>query len=528
MKKPVLLAVIPVVTRFKKTVTLRRLSYLPACSIIAAVCLFSGTAQAAQTNSMTLTINASDPGPAIPSDFIGASVSSWNIDDDQGYTKYFQTSNTQIVNLFQQIGIKHLRTIMGNATNTDLDPSDSEIDAFFDFAAAVGVQKVIWSLHLFNAEVATNWANNEAIAQHIWTTTTTNGTVEKDMLDSFAFDNEPDWLGYICCTDPNITSYGEPSDTGGYRGMWSLWQQDIAGLAPGAQFSGPDTGSKWPCPGEVDTAVTNVPFTLQFSRDESSVIAFASQHLYAGGSAGTQDALELAETCLSSNMITTNYTIIQNNIVSNSPVLYRFTECSAFDDSGNTNNQIFATALWGLDCFNWFARHGWLGVDPFTRCAQYNSPIYLDDGNYIAEPYAYAMKAFNLGSDGNVIYTSKFLISNPGNINVTAYGVVNSTDLYVTIVNKTFNTVGSRAAQVSIPAPAGFTVQHAQYIVLSGGPTAGSSGNATMFGACLGGAEIPNDGSDWAGTWTNLSVTNGGTSLLVQPTTAVVIDLQDY
>ena len=42
----------------------------------------------------------------------------------------------------------------------------------------------------------------------------------------------------------------------------------------------------------------------------------------------------------------------------------------------------------------------------------------------------------------------------------------------------------------------------------------------------MGGAEIPNDGSAWAGTWTNLAVTGGGVSLSVLPTTAVVLDLQ--
>jgi hypothetical protein len=125
-----------------------------------------------------------------------------------------------------------------------------------------------------------------------------------------------------------------------------------------------------------------------------------------------------------------------------------------------------------------------------------------------------------------VIPMSNLLLDNPGHINLTAYGVVNSTDLYVTLINKTFDSVGSRTANVTIPAPRGFRVQNARYIVLSGGVTAGFSGDATMNGACLGGAEIPNDGAWWAGTWTRIPVSGGGVSLSVLPTTAVIVDLQ--
>ncbi len=477
---------------------------------------------------MTLTIDASKPGYAIPSNFVGISVSSWSIDDDNGYTKCFTTANTQMVSLFKQIGIKHLRTIMDEAEPGDPDPSDSEIDAFFEFAAASGVNKIIWSLHLYNAEVTTNWSNNKAIAAHIWSTTTTNGTVESNLLDSFAFDNEPDWLRVICCEDPNIKGYYTPAATGGYLGEWSGWQQTIAAIAPGAKFSGPDTGSKWPCPGEINTSVSGVPFTLRLATDESQVISTATQHFYGQTGISNYTALQLAEACLSSDWLTTNYAIINTNIVGGLTMPYRFTECSAFDNEVNPGNQCFATALWAVDFYHWWAQHGCAGVNPFTRTAQYNAPIYFDGTNYIAEAYAYGMKAFSLGSGGNVINPDQFVIGNPDDINVTAYGVVNSNDLYVTIVNKTFNTVGAHLANVTIPAPAGFTVQNARYVVLSGGSTPGSTGDATQDGACLGGAEIPNDGSSWAGTWSPLTISGGGVSLSVQPTTAVIIDLQNY
>jgi hypothetical protein len=497
-------------------------------SVFFAVCLLPVATSVAQTNSITLTIDASDPGTAIPSNFVGISVSSFSIDGDSSYTKFLTTADAQVVNLFKQIGIKHVRTIMGPAQSSYPDPSNSQIDSFFDFAAAAGVNKIIWSLHLYDAEVVTNWANNRAVASHIWATTTAAGTVESNLLESFAFDNEPDWLRVICCVDPAITGYSTPATNGGYSGTWSNWQQTIAALAPGAKFSGPDTGSKWPCPGEIDTGINGVPFTLRFATDHASNLFMANQHFYGQTGISNFTTLQLAEACLSSNWLTTNYTLINSDIVGSLAMPYRFTECSAFDNETNAGNQCFAIALWAVDFFHWWARHGCAGVDPFTRTAQYNAPIYFDGANYVPVAYAYGMKAFSLGSSGNVIYTSKFLVNNPSNINVTAYGVVNSNDLYVTIVNKTFNNVGSQTANVTIPAPAGFTVQNARYIVLSGGPTLGSTGNATQNGACLGGAEIPNDGSSWAGAWTNLPVSGGGVNLAVLPTTAVIIDLQNY
>ena len=499
--------------------------------LLATICagvLAGASALAAPTNSITLTIDASNPGVAINTNFLGLSVSSFSIDDDEGYTKFLTTAKTQVVNLFKQIGIKHIRTIMDKADPSEPDPSNSDIDAFFDFAAAAGVNKIIWSLHLYDAEVTTNWSNNKAVAAHIWSTTTAAGTVESNLLESFAFDNEPDWLRVICCADPGITGYYTPATNGGYIGWWKTLQQGIAAIAPGAKFSGPDTGSKWPCPGEINTSISSVPFTLRFATDASNYISMANQHFYGETGISNFTVLQLAEACLSSNWLTTNYNVINSSIAGSLNVPYRFTECSAFDNETNSGNHCFAIALWAVDFFHWWAQHGCAGVDPFTRTVQYNAPIYYDGTNYNAIAYAYGMKAFGLGSSGNVIYPSKFLVNNPSNINVTAYGVVNSNHLYVTVVNKTFNEVGTQVANVSIPAPNAFKVQSARYIVLSGGPTPGSIGNATQTGACLGGAEIPNDGSSWSGTWTNLAVTNGGVTLAVQPTTAVIIDLQNY
>src|SRR5215469_15901643 len=92
----------------------------------------------AQTCPITLSIDASSPGYTIPANFVGLSVSSQSIDGDSGYKRCFTTANTQMVHLFKEIGVKHLRTIMGKADPKNPDPSNEQVDTFFDFAAAAG------------------------------------------------------------------------------------------------------------------------------------------------------------------------------------------------------------------------------------------------------------------------------------------------------------------------------------------------------------------------------------------------------
>lgn len=481
-------------------------------------------AAGASPSPITLRIDATHPGLVVPADFLGLSISSASIDGDHGYTRCFTTANRQTVHLLREIGVKHLRTIMGRAEPKAPDPTGPQIDAFFDFAAASGVNKIIWSMHLYNSGKTAAWSDNRAVATHIWHSTTAAGTVERGLLESFAFDNEPDWLKAIHGADKQIKGYDTPAQTGGYIGAWKRWHKAIAALAPGAAFSGPDTGSKWPCEGEIDTSVEGVPFTLRFARDTPGEISMATQHFYGQTGISNFTRLQLAQACLGPEWIETKYEVVKKNITDHLKTPWRFTECSPFDNEKNPGNQCFATALWAVDFYHWWALRGCAGVNPFTRTAQFNSPIYHDGANYIAEPIAYGMKTFALGSRGRLIGTNDLRMENVDGINLTAYGVVDAHDLYVTIVNKTFDD-DSRTAKVTLPAPAGFPVTSARCITLAANTAPGPRGSATVNGARLGGAEIPHDGSSWSGQWTELPVTRGCTTLTVLPATAVVVDL---
>jgi hypothetical protein len=143
-------------------------------------------------------------------------------------------------------------------------------------------------------------------------------------------------------------------------------------------------------------------------------------------------------------------------------------------------------------------------------------------------PYSYGLKAFNMGGHGFPFTNTAAFLSNPSGINVTAYGVLSADGhhLYVTIINKTFNSIGADAANVMIPAPANFSPTNAQYLLLSSTPD-GQDGNATIVQTVfLGGSTIPSSGQ-WNGTWSPLTLGNQGQiNMIVQPATAVIIDIQ--
>lgn len=621
-----------------------------AVPLAAAALLCAGAAFATTTDNLSLSIDTTQNGAAIPADFVGLSVSRDNISGDHGYTRIFNSGNAnfnQLEALFRQVGIRHIRTVSGAAESSDPDPSAGEDDDFFHFASDVGIvdKDIIYSLHLCNADDGDPTTDDQTAAQHIWSNYSTQ-------LQSFALDNECDFPGNLT-KDPELSTYSD------YKTEWQDIRNWVLQVAAGAPFSGPDTGSNWPVPGAQNTSVSGVPWTLQFVRDEDANINMGSQHYYCvndtvaptwtsgmyigqydvvadpkdpnnpgayyiSNSAGASNThpsavpsrwtlttaagaiaqeypngipqgkgiwvsgdtyavgdevqdpkdsynayicliagqsnnhpavetggssprwasdkvrnspgpAELTASALSSsqdsNFATLNSAALMGNHTSTgwpapatgypATLPYRLTEASPFSGGQNPAAHVFASALLGLDMFNWFAAHYCSGLDPFTRLAQYNAPLYFDGTNDTAAPYAYAMLAFNLAGPGNIERPiASFTL--PAGLNLTAYAMGNSTntDLYVVIINKTYNAAGAVNANVTLNT-AGFTAASATSMLL----TSGSPGDASAETATLGGATIPNDGSSFAGTWQNETVSSGVCTVLVEAATAKIIHL---
>src|SRR5205823_5526522 len=109
---------------------------------------------------------------------------------------------------------------------------------------------------------------------------------------------------------------------------------------------------------------------------------------------------------------------------------------------------------------------------------------------------------------------------------VSAYGVSTSTDLFVTIINKTFDydaISGSHAVTVTINQPTGFTPNSVRYMALNSG---GAAGDSTALTAKLGGNQILNTASTFPQSWTSGTLSNHSFTITVPAFSAMIVDLK--
>src|SRR5262249_26129089 len=137
---------------------------------------------------------------------------------------------------------------------------------------------------------------------------------------------------------------------------------------------------------------------------------------------------------------------------------------------------------------------------------------------YTAEPVAYGIKAFGLGSTGENV--SAVIGSNPNNVNITAYGVADPStgNLFVTIINKEHFT-GAKNATVTLDPGASYTGGQIWNLQQTTGDVTATSG------ITLGGAAIAGDGS-WNGKSSPISpLSSGAFAISVPSASAVIVEL---
>lgn len=524
--------------------------------LVCAGFLLAGTALAQAP--IELTVYAASKGYAIPQDFVGLGFETKSVaTNTYGVSGYFFTpTNTRLITLFQNIGIKNIRvgggTVDGSGSTEHCVtpiPTYKDIDNLFEFAQAADV-KVIYSLRLLNLTSCPdpNLAAEDArTARYIW-------DKYRASLDSFAIGNEPDvrsfhsYPGHL--TDPAIYE-AVPGIAGSaypsYLADWRHFAEMIHKAVPEANFSGPDTAvsdtsSYTPNPS------SGVSWTQQFAKDlqRSGILAEALQHHYVWGSPGNTTTQEAIDDMLSSawdndTSVGTQpahdggkadfhpYPFVYAHILAplaSYGVPYRMTEANDCLHGVEGASDSFAAALWALDYMHWWAAHGMAGVNfhnnpwiPTDTIVPHPNPCPPTGcGNYTVTPKAYGMKTFSVGSHG---YVEPVVISNPDKINLTAYAVGTAKDLYVTIINKTHTTTHDAIDAAVVIHAAGFTSGSAAYMVL----TDGDPGNPALMTATLGGASIPND-APWRGKWTRLErIEKGRVAVTVQSTTAVIVKI---
>lgn len=423
-----------------------------------------GLLAAAAQEPVTLTIEPQSHGYEIPANFAGVSIfTGTQVHDHKGVSgNLFSGTNTQLITLFKNAGLHHLRLgATGSPNSGTQNLSYDDIDALFAFAKATGI-KVIYSLH-FNGAVAT--------AKYVWDN-------YRPYVDCFAFDNEPDSR---VNEDSGTTATG-PRD---YFASWRAYARDVADAASGAKFAGPDAAGR-----------TLVKRFVKAQKD-SGLLALVTQHTYVGGNPIKRgiDLPHAIENMLSREWVTNNYPQLYGTVlepVQKEGLPFRLTELDDHVHGVTNASDAFVSALWALDCMHWWAAHGAAGVNFQNTEWLRTDTFYRDsDGNYQMHPKAYAIKAFDLGSHGRV---ASVAIENKSELNLTAYAVSDTRNLFVTIVNKEHG-AGAREAKVKVLSP-GFEPGSVAVMSL----IARDEGVEATHGITLGGGTIVNN-APWEGTW---------------------------
>ena len=515
---------------------------------------------AAASEPVSIVVQAGAGGRVIPRDFTGLSFERGALNSGNagvpGY--FFSASNTELVTLFRNAGIKNLR-IGGNTVDMDIPAGTGSdgytgVDNLFGFAAAAGAN-VIYSLRMQSPSsnpIPNLVADDASAAQYIWQR-------YQSLVNSFSIGNEPDWHSYHL-HDPAIyeTTPGEPGSAyPSYLADWRKFAGAILDSVPAAMFSGPDTGNYGtrggvPYVTYTPTQANGVSWTEKFTDDEggSGHLKDATQHIYVGGSPFDTTADQAIANMLSTEWVEgkevgyqpagsgsrrtayvpypwVNEQMVAPSVAAGFPV--RLTESNDYLFGIPGASDRFAAALWALDYMHWWAAQGVSGVDFHNKQWIPTDTVtpglgsYVTNpgscsapgcGNYRVTPKGYAMKAFDLGTLGAV---QQVTVGKPADLNLTAYAVGSGNDVYVTVINKTYG-AGAKDAAVSI-VPTDFGMTDAASMTLA----AGEPGNAASQTATLGGAEISNN-APWQGKWTPLSPDGSGrVALTVPATTATVV-----
>src|SRR5665213_2268678 len=458
------------------------------------------TATARPQSPVTITIGARADKQPIPADFVGLSFETSNLLPDKNGNYLFSAENKPLIKLFQAIGIKNIRVGGGTADDPNYpDPKPADIDRLFAFASAAGVD-VIYTVRLLNGNKASAATTVSYIESHY-----------ANQVSAFQIGNEPDWHSYHTALehprDPKIFETAADIPGTAYPSFIADWNDFAAAInhaAPHAAFTGPDTGSNYPVPRATkDTDYNGKSWTQQFADSEKGLrpISFVTQHDYVGEGAKGVSITEAVNAMLSREWISTNYRLLFDHVlgpVQAGGITYRMTECNDYTGGVDGASNAYASALWALDYMHWNALHHAAGVNFHNKRWIFTDTIYLDRaGTFKINPKAYGLKAFALGSHGNV---QPLTIANPAGINLTAYAVRDKRVLLITMIDKEHGP-GARAARAILVAQPGLGNAEIMYLAAPNGDV------TARTGITLGGGSI--EGGEWDGKWTPLSVRNG-------------------
>ena len=435
----------------------------------------------AQSDAVTVSLNPSNPGATIPSDFSGLSFEEQDLVPVSG-KYYFVKTNQPLITLFNTLGIKSLR-IGGNTADSGTLPANADIDAFFGFVEAANV-KVLYTLRLKTFDAAAANTTATYIMDHY-----------SANMTCFEIGNEPNFY----------TSYAT------YQSEAQTYIDTISASNPTAKFCGPG--------GTGGSGTWAASFAQYFA--STGKIALVTHHNYFGGAGGSTTGAAARNLLLSATMdsnYATNANIYVPTVLSEG-LSYRISETNSFYNGGSSGcSNTFAEALWDLDYMYWWANEKAEGInfhtgDTVSGGTAYYSFFITTTGGYNVHPGAYGPLAFKLGGHGRIVPVT---LSNPSGMDLTAYGVLASDNsLWVTIINKTHET-GSITADLTINL--GGNYSNGDMWLMQ----APNNDDSQTKGITLGGGEVGVNGI-WSGTSEPVSVSGGTATLNLSPASAAVI-----
>jgi hypothetical protein len=434
---------------------------------------------------VNITLNPSDTGKTIPSDFAGLSFEKNCL--NRGY---FGPADDTLIQLFRTCGIKSMR-VGANAVDRDqlstVADSDhftrGELDDLFHFADSAGC-KVLLGLNLkdYNFPLA----DSEAVY------------VIKNydsLLFGFEVGNEPDL--YFRDT-LHYKSYTLTDYENDYRSYYDT----IRRHNPTAVFTGPGCAS----------AFTEWTEPFRKHMDTLKYFSMLTQHYY-GGDTNAKTIPVQIDSLLSKHKLRHVSKEVDSLVKCADSILFRMSECNSWDHGGKKGvSDAFASALWVLDYMYALADKGCAGVN-FHGGLDGEYTVFSKKNNiYHARPIAYGILAFQIGSKGRFI-SSKVIKTD--SINLESYSVIDSIkSICTTIINKETDT--SKYAVINLVA--GDThYRSAEYVQLSS-DSLGDTDTVT-----LGGQVVNSKGIISPYNWKSLPVVTNTTQIRVRGGSAVVI-----
>lgn len=357
---------------------------------------------------ITISVDETRPGAAIPADFLGLSYEITALTD----TVYFRTGKYTLRNLINNLGAGTLRlngyygnfvpwtnrtrTLAMTKGNTNYQTdtvSSSDLDSLFSFMRTTR-WKIILGVNAYKSSPAAALSE----LQYAWT----NG---KDVIKAFEIGNEPDGL--------YKSNYDE------YRKVAIPYFETIKKALPDAPLCGP-------------ASLHPELFIKDFIRQDADRVNFITVHEYPVGDSKTPETVgQLLDDKYARRAA--DFSRGVDSMCRQKNIRYRIGECNNFGDEGPGVADRFAAALWGLDYMFTVASNNATGVN-FHGGSRNFTPIQIRKKDPpSAFPLYYAMLFFHLAGEGSLVPVNL----SPGTPDVKAYATVKGAGaVAVTIINK--------------------------------------------------------------------------------------------